>query len=359
MTVKNIEPLTIRPDAFCLPPETGCEILNVLNEINEDYKTEFNKNNCKAKETLAGFAQAFTVMATQALSHIGEFFVFEKDANVNDRVKNNPSQNPLIIKLKKLKIDPFLCEKIAYYQEKIAPIRNRVLFNEHGEAWDIWGSFSEDNESSNSLNFIFPKAVAFGDIQIIQIVLASDLITYPDYLHSLCLAGGENHYLKTFRAFLYSNHNKKQFFNDLSYYDLSQVLVRASEEGDSEIIQEILHSDQFKKIANCELDRALIKSSEKGHSKIFQAFIDSGRFKDISTEYLSWAFSLASSWGHLEIVRGFINSGRFNDISVHSIDEALKEASKFEHLVVIKAIKATDHFKQLLKEFPEKFNKFL
>jgi hypothetical protein len=312
MTVKNIEPLKIRPDAFCLPPETGCEILNVLNEINKDFIAEFNNNNCKAKDTLAGFAQAFTVIMTQALSHIGEFFDFEKDEKIIDRVINHPSKDPLILNLKKLKIDPFLCETIAYYQEKIAPIRNRVLFfNECEKSSKIWMSFSENNliEILNTLkiNFTFfdglfqldhcfRHAADYEDIQIIRALL---VVANP---------------LK-----------KSQFFEPGFHSGLTFI-------------------------------GALDNATQCGHTKILSALIEICGF---DVFYLTRALHDASYDGHLKIVQMLINSGHFLEISADAIDTALKEASSNEHSHIVQEIKATDHFKQLLKDFPEKFNKYL
>jgi hypothetical protein len=292
MTVKHVDPLTIRPDAFCLPPETACEILNVLNEINEEFKAELNKNNCKAKDTLAGFAQVFMVITNQALNHIGDFFDFDKDDRINDRVINHPSQDSLILNLKKLKIDPFVCEKIAYYQEKIASIRNQVLFNEHGEASDIWRSFSEEilGELINNLfdnpffehnNNFFRLAIHLGDIQVIQTLRTNQNCIY---------------------------------FSRLSFIGSLDNEVK---EGNTKMVQ------------------ALIKFSNFNHF-IFQR-----------------ALSAASHYGNLEIVQMLIDSGHFQDMSADDLGKALQIASEKNHLEIIQAIISTDHFIQLLKTFPE------
>jgi hypothetical protein len=294
MTVKNIEPLTVRPNAFCLPPETACEILSVLNEINEDYKIEFNKNNCKAKDTLAGFAQAFTVMTSQAFWHLGKFFDFDKDGRINDRVINHPTKDPLPIKLKKLKIDPFVCEKIAYYQEKIAPIRNQVLFNGHGEGSDIWSSFSEEN---------FIEIIKF-----------------------------------------------KQFSN---------VFLEAAKEGDVQIIRIIIDSDRLKNFNPFGLEKSFEKALEKGHLEIVRLLINTDLFHDFNLTF--WALEFALEKGYTDIPQMLIDSidsRDFQYLSLPDLVHVLDYASERNYLPIIQAIKATDLFKQLLKDFPEKFNKF-
>jgi hypothetical protein len=334
--IQNIEkPLIIHPDAFCLPPETGCEILIVLNKINEEYKAEFNKNNCKAKDTLAGFAQAFTVITSQALSQIGEFFDFEKDATINDRVIN-PSQDPLILNLKKLKIDPFVCEKIAYYQEKIATIRNDFLsiifHNTNRNSSDLWRYFSEKNliEQLNTqcLSDVFRAAAEVGDIQIFRGIIE--------------IIDGDK-------------------FNPISPDDLHFALRRSSLNNHLQILFTLINSRHFQKIViNInELKPILKNASDQGHSEIVQALINSNSFKDFNADDLGMALFYASESGYLQIVQAFINSGRFQDISAFDLVEILECASKNRHLEIVQAIKATDRFKQLLKDFPEKFNKFL
>jgi hypothetical protein len=277
-----------------MPPETACEILSVLNEINEEFKAELNKNNCKAKDTLAGFAQVFTNITNQALSHIGEFFDFEKDEKIIDRVINHPTKDPLLIKLKKLKIDPFVCEKLAYYQKNIATIRNTVIFNEHGESSDIWRSFSEEN--------LIEK------------------------------------------------------FNNLS---LAKVFLKAAQEGDIQYFQTFMTLVDLQSLSPLLLGEALRFASDYGHLKMVQILINSCRFKDIDNFNIIEAFQSAVSCNHLEIVQAFIDSGRFQDISIDSVIYALQYASEYNFFHIVQAIKATDHFRQIQKSFPEEFNKFL
>jgi serine/threonine-protein phosphatase 6 regulatory ankyrin repeat subunit B len=303
MVIKYIEPLTVRPDCFCLSPDTAIKILSILEEL-------------KQKERAPGFYQAFVTITNEALVHIKEFFPLESKEILT-------SQSPLIIRFKNHKTEPFLCEKLAYYQKKIASIRNKCLFGGDGKPSDVWGSFSEENLigklNPESLPEYFLKAAGQGDTQIIQTII--NLNGFQDIISSLCFRQAleeslTNGHLKIAQLLISTG-----FFPEISpdVINFNRILVEASKNGYLEIVQLLINSGRFQDIVAIEVNVAFLFASANGHVEILKAFIQSGRFHEITSDCFKSAFVNASVNGHSEIIQLLIDLDRFQEIDASDL----------------------------------------
>ena len=122
-------------------------------------------------------------------------------------------------------------------------------------------------------------------------------------------------------------------------------LLEAAENGNIEMVRQLLDDGVDVNIQNRNGDTALIKSSLKGHTDIIKLLLNHGADPNIKTAYGCNALIWASEKGHTDIVDLLLNHGTDANIQNINGETALIWASWMGHTDVVELL--TNHMNSI------------